>query len=55
MALSGRKRSRDVAVRKRGRGDERGVLDAHAVMHFVTLLQPAQDGDRGLDRRFVRP
>ena len=43
----------DVAMRKRGRGDQRGVLDAHAVVHFVALLQPAQDGDGVLDARLI--
>ncbi len=32
----------------RGR-HERGVLDAHAVVHLVALLQPAQDRDRVFD------
>src|SRR5262245_34189379 len=36
-------------MRKRGGGDKRGVLDADAVMNFVALLEPAQDGDRGFD------
>ena len=34
-------------------GDERGVLDADAVMQFVTLAQAAQDRDRVLDARLV--
>ncbi len=36
----------DVAMRKHRRGHERRVCDAHAVMHFVALLQPAQNRDR---------
>ncbi len=41
----------DVALRQGGRGDDRRVLDAHAVVHLVALLQPAQDRDRVLDAR----
>ena len=48
--LVGQEAVRDVAVRERGRGDDRGVLDAHAVMHLVALLEAAQDRDRVLDR-----
>ena len=44
----------DVAVRQLGRGDERGVLDLHAlVMRFVARLEPAEDGDRVLDVRLA--
>ena len=50
MALSGRKRPGEVAVGQHGGGDERGVLDAHAVVDLVALLQAAQDGDGVLDR-----
>jgi hypothetical protein len=32
-------------------GDQRGVLDAHAVVDFVALLEAAQDGDGRLDAR----
>ena len=35
----------DVAVRERGGGHQRGVLDAHAVVHLVALLEAAQDAD----------
>jgi hypothetical protein len=49
--LVGEEPVRDVAVGEGGRGHDRGVLDAHAVVHFVALLQPAQDRDRLLDRR----
>ena len=35
----------DVAVRQRGRGDDRGIGDLHAMVHLVALFQPAQDGD----------
>ncbi len=41
----------DVAVRQRRRGDDGAVVDAHAVMQLVFLLQAAQDRDRVLDRR----
>ena len=37
---------RDVALRERRRGDQRGVHDAHAVVHLVALAQAAQDRDR---------
>ena len=43
----------DVAVREHRRGDQRGVLDAHAVVDLVALLEPAQDGDGVLDRRLA--
>ena len=36
-----------------GRGDERGVADAHAVVRLVALLQAAQDRDRVGDRRLA--
>ncbi len=48
--MSGRKRLVDVAVRQRRGRDQRGVLDAHAVVDLVALLEPAQDRDRVLDR-----
>src|ERR1019366_3037624 len=35
----------DVAVRERGRRDDGRIFDAHAVMHFILLLQTAKDGD----------
>ena len=47
----GQEAIRDVAMRERGGGDERGVLDADAVVDFVTLLESAQDGDGGFDAR----
>src|SRR5437762_1159754 len=48
--LVGQEAVGDVAVRE-GRGrDQRRVLDLDAVVHLVALLQPAQDGDRLLDR-----
>ena len=43
--LVGQEAVGDVAMGKRGRGDNRGVLDAHAVVQFVAVLEPAQDGD----------
>ena len=51
--LVGQEAVGDVAVRQRGRGDDRRVLDAHAVVDLVALLQPAQDRDRVLDARLV--
>ena len=44
---------RDVAPRQVCGGDQRGVLDAHAVVHLVALLQAAQNGDRVLHVRLV--
>ena len=43
----------DVAMRKDRRRDQRRVLDAHAVMHFVAFLQSAQNRDRVLDARLI--
>ena len=43
----------DVAGGQQCSRDDRGVLDAHAVVHLVALLQPAQDRDRVLDRRLT--
>ena len=43
----------DVAVREHRRRDQRRVLDAHAVVHLVALLQAPQDRDRVLDRRLA--
>src|SRR5215813_7765921 len=43
----------DVAVGEHGGGDQRRVLDPHAVVHLVALLQPAEDRDRVLDRRLL--
>ena len=35
----------DVAVGKRGGSDDRGVRDAHAVVHFIAGFEPAQNAD----------
>ena len=43
----------DVAVRQHGRGDERRVLELHAVVDLVALAQAAQDADRVLDGRLA--
>ena len=51
--LVGKLAAGDVAVGEHGGRDERGVLDAHAVVHLVALLQAAQDRDRVLDRRLA--
>ena len=49
--LVGQEPPGDVAVAEHGGRDERRVLDAHAVVHLVALLQAAQDADRVLDAR----
>jgi len=51
--LVGQESVGDVAVRQRGRGDDRGVLNLHAVMHFVAFLETAQNGDRVFDSRLA--
>ena len=51
--LVGQETTGDVAIGEHRGGDERGVLDAHAVVDLVTLLESAQDRDRVLDRRLV--
>ncbi len=43
----------DVAMRERGRGDDRRVRDLDLVVDRVALLQAAQDRDRVFDRRLV--
>ena len=43
----------DVAVGEDGRGDQRRVADADAVVRLVALLQAAQDRDRVGDRRLA--
>ena len=48
--LVGQEAAGEVAVGQGGRGDERGVLDADAVVDLVALLEPAEDGDGVLDR-----
>jgi hypothetical protein len=40
-------------MRERRRSDDRRVGDVDAVVHFVALLQSAEDGDRVLDRRLI--
>ena len=44
---------RDVAIRQGGGRDQRGVGDAHAVVHLVAVLQAAQDADGVLHRRLA--
>ena len=51
--LVGQEAIGEVAVREDRRADERRILDAHAVVHLVALLQPAQDGDGVLHRRLA--
>src|SRR5688500_338499 len=40
-------------MRERGGGDEGGILDANAVMHFVTFLEPAENRDGVFDAGFI--
>ena len=51
--LVGQEAAGEVAVGQHGRGDQRGVLDAHAVVDLVALLEAAEDGDGVLDRRLA--
>ena len=51
--LVGKPPALDVAVREHRGGNERGVLDPHAVVHLVALLEAAEDRDRVLDRRLA--
>ena len=43
----------DVAMRQRGRCNDRRIGDLHAVMHFIALFEPAQNRDGVLHRRLV--
>src|SRR6266498_1835356 len=43
----------DVAMRERGRRNERRVGDANPMVLLVSVLEPAQDRDRVLDARLV--
>ncbi len=43
----------DVARREHRRGDERRVLELHAVVNLVAFAQAAQDADRVLDGRLA--
>ena len=45
--------AREVAVGQDGRRHQRGVLDAHAVVHLVALLQAPQDRDGVVDARLA--
>ena len=47
--LVGQEAVGEVAVGEHGRRDQGGVLDAHAVVDLVALLQPTEDGDGVLD------
>ena len=51
--LVGQEAVGDVAMRQLGRRDDRRVGDLDAVVHFVLLLQAAQDGDGAFHRGFV--
>src|SRR4029077_17671688 len=45
----GQEAVRDITMGKRGGGDDGRVFNAHAVMHFVTLLQAAKNSDGVFD------
>ena len=51
--LVGQEAVGDVAVGERRRRHDGRVLDAHAVVDLVALLEPAQDGDGVLDARLA--
>ena len=51
--LVGQEAVGDVAVREHRGRDERAILDAHAVVHFVAVAQSAQDRDRILDAGLI--
>src|SRR6266850_870905 len=51
--LVGQEAVLDIAGGQCRGGDERGVLDTHAVVHFVALAQAAQDRDGVLDGRLA--
>ena len=51
--LVGQLPARDVAVRERCRGDERGIRDRDLVVRLVALLEPAQDRDGVFDARLA--
>ena len=53
IALSGKKAVGDVAVAHRRGRDQRGILDANAVVRFILLVQSAQDGNRVFDARLI--
>ena len=40
-------------MRERGGGDERGVLNANAVMNFIAFFEAAQNRDGRLDARLL--
>mmetsp|Transcript_20606 Transcript_20606/g.46483 ORF Transcript_20606/g.46483 Transcript_20606/m.46483 type:complete len:246 (-) Transcript_20606:590-1327(-) len=47
--LVGHPALREVPLGKRGRGDERIVLDRHAVVELIPFFKPAQNADRVLN------
>ena len=51
--LVGQLPARDVAVRERCRGDERGIRDRDLVVRLVALLETAQDRDGVFDARLA--
>ena len=51
--LVGQEPAGDVTIAQDAGRDKRGVLDAHAVVNLIALLEAAQDGDRVLDGRLL--
>ena len=51
--LVGQEAPGEVAVGQHGGRDQSGVLDAHAVVHLVALLETPEDGDRVVDARLA--
>jgi hypothetical protein len=51
--LVGQEPVRNIAMRERGRRHNRGIFDADAVVHFVTLLQAAEDRNCVFHIRFA--
>src|SRR5579875_2756518 len=43
----------NIAMREHRRGDQRTILNAYTVMHFVALFQATQNTDRILNRRLI--
>ena len=43
----------NIAGRQRGGSNHSGILDAHPMMDFIALFQPAQNANRVLDARLL--
>ena len=52
-SLVGQEAVGDVTIRKNGSAHKRSVLDSHAMVQFVTVLQAAQDGNRVRNSRLI--